>query len=46
MSAVMNLVFPELLYLNEYGGNFDNYFNAVYDMLVYKKVYSYHQRYI
>ena len=30
MSVVMNLVFPELLYLNEYGGNFDNYFNAVY----------------
>ena len=30
MSAVMNLVFPELLYLNKYGGNFNNYFNAVY----------------
>jgi len=30
MSSVENLTFPDLMYLNEYGGNFPNYFTAVY----------------
>ena len=30
MSSVINLVFPDLLYLEDHDGNFDNYFKAVY----------------
>ena len=30
MIEEMNLVFPDLIYLNDYAGNFQNYFNAVY----------------
>lgn len=30
MSNYMKLVFPELLYLNDFSGNFQNFFSAVY----------------
>lgn len=30
MSSVNNLTFPDLLYLQDYGGNFSSYFKAVY----------------
>ena|SRR6218665_3260983 len=30
MSASASLIFPDLLYLSNYNGNFRNYFNAVY----------------
>lgn len=30
MSALMQLSFPDLIYLDEYNGNFQNYFFAVY----------------
>lgn len=30
MSTVNNLTFPDLLYLQDYGGDFPTYFNAVY----------------
>jgi hypothetical protein len=30
MSEVKELIFPDLVYFEEYNGNFQNYFNAVY----------------
>ena len=30
MSEVKDLIFPELIFFEDYGGNFQNYFNAVY----------------
>ena len=32
MSQATTLVFPDLIYLEEYQGNFKNYFNAVYQI--------------
>lgn len=32
MSTVAALTFPELLYLEDYSGDFNSYFNAVYDV--------------
>ena len=30
MDNTQRLIFPELIYANDFGGNFQNYFNAVY----------------
>lgn len=32
MTLTPNMIFPDLIYLNDYGGSFLDYFNAVYSV--------------